>query len=329
MVGKYVLETERSIRDGIAKGLYTSSTYDVVRDANKSFVRHLKRPDKETIPASVAQISNTIIIQADMERFVSALIETKNTEIADGLEIDYRSVLNNLAHYKDFGTRLDQLNSKSLDAISSFELRSEQILKDYAYIHKESDRCLRILDSYVNMLFVYVMSGYWHYREDFSKDTTALLKLDDLEKPVKEFYEWLLQNGSDAKRAVGQSVYAHIFLDKPDEINLIGTLVQHDRRYASETDFFRSYGKNCIGRDRVSSHEPYRAERPHPWQSNVENRFNLALSFHDILDKIANIRDIIYELRTAGEIDESEIVFGEGYLPSPLSIFRIEKKPDA
>lgn len=328
MTGLRTLEDEHSVRKKIASGQYSSSVVEMVKDERNLFVRQLKRPDQDTVPASVAQVFNTVIVQADITQFIDALIATGKESVAAGLEVCYRSVINSLRHFRDLGARLDQLNQKSLDAIAEFEYESLGRLGDYDYFYKNSDQSIKILNHYANVLFVYVMSGYWLYKSDFAKDQTATDKLNDLEVSVKAFYERILQHGFNEENAVSQSVYAHIFLDKPEQIKLIGTLMEHDSRYAAESDFYRKYSEKCINKSVVSS-DPYKAQRPRPFQSGAEHRLQMATQIHGVLEKIANIRDVIEELKALGSIDETQVILGEGVLASPISVFRIEHKPGA
>lgn len=329
MTGQRTLEDENSVRKKIASGQYSSSVVEMVRDEKNLFVRQLKRPDQDTVPASVAQVFNTVIVQADISRFIDALIATGNESIAADLEISYRSVINNLRHFRDLGGRLDQLNEKSLDAIAKFEYESLGRLGDEEFFYKNSKSSIKILHHYANILFIYVMSGYWLYMSEFTKDQTATDKLDFLEAPTKALYEKILQSGYNEQVEVSQSVYAHIFLDKPAQIGLIGTLIEHDSRYGVESDFFRRYSEKCIEKSRVVNGDPYKAERPHPYRSGAEHRLEMAIGIHGVLEKIANIRDVIEELHILGSINESHVVLGEGIISSPISVFRIEHKPDA
>ncbi|AQT97167.1 hypothetical protein B1R45_29220 [Pseudomonas azotoformans] len=317
--------SEKSIRDNIQNGSYSSEIVEVVRDEKKSFVRQLKRPDTDTIPASVVQIHNTVIYQADLHGFVDALIKSQSDKVDDDLNIQYREVLEGLKHYRDLEGDLDILNSDSRKATAAFGFRSSKLLKPTPEFMNNPERGLRVLDSYANIIFIYVMSGYWRYREKFANDTSAITQLESLKSEIQPLYEWLLQQG-DNDDSVAQSVYAHIFLDQPDDIKLIGKLVEYDNRYNTDLDFFQAYSKKCLDKAHILYDQPYIAKRPHPGKSNVNSRLELALELHNIIVKIDNIRDVFMELKEAGKIDESHVIFSEEALASPLSIFRIETK---
>ncbi|MCV2220595.1 hypothetical protein [Pseudomonas mercuritolerans] len=326
MASKYTLLSEKSVRAAVQDGVFTSKAVDIVRDGNNSFVRHLERQDTPTIPSSVVQIHNNYIYEADTSKFISAVVDIQNQYITGELKIKYDEVIVGLTTYQEQGCDLELLNTDTRKSLSAFGERSAQILSPESnnpYLEGES---LEVLDSYTNLIFVYVMSGFWRFRSRFSKDSVATNKLDTLESEVRPLYSWLLQNGKEHENQIGRSVYAYIILEKPEKVDVIAQLVQYDKRYSSALDVIKSFSLECI--DRKNWFEPYKVSRL-PNHARSEDRLRVALRLHDILNKIGNIRSVIDELKAAGDIKVSDILLGGEYLDSPLSLFRIENKPDA
>lgn len=326
MVSKYTLLSEKCVRDAVQDGVFTSKAVDIVRDGNNSFVRHLERQDTPTTPSSVVQIHNNYIYEADTSKYINAIIDIQNQYITGELRIKYDEIIVGLTTYKEQGSDLELLNTDTRKSLSAFGERSSQILSPKSNEPYLDDASLEVLDSYTNLIFVYVMSGFWRFRSGFSKDSIATNKLETLESEVRSLYSWLLQNGKEYENPIGRSVYAYILLEKPEEIEVIGQLVQYDDRYSSALDFVSSFSQKCI--DRKGWSEPYKVSRL-PNDACGEDRLRIALKLHDILNKISNIRSVIDELKAIGEIKVSDILLGGEYLNSPLSLFQIENKPDA
>lgn len=327
MSSKFTLLNEASIRAAVSDGLLKSETVDVIRDQKNSFVRHLKRQDTPTVPASIVQVVNNVIYEADTTKFVDAVIDVQRQYIVDELRIRYDEVIVGLATYKKFGTDLEDLNLEARKSLSAFGARSSQILCPKNATPFLENASIEILDSYVSLIFVYVMSGFWRFRSQFSEDPVAIPKLDMLEAEVKNLYSWLLQNERGSNHLVGDSVYAHVLLDKPDEIEVINQLVEYDDRYNSGMDFIKAYSVQCIQRKAVGWKEPYKVDRIKT-DSRAGERLQISLKLHDILYKIDCVRNVIEELKVIGDIKVSEIILGGDYLSSPLALFRIESKPD-
>lgn len=326
MASKYTLLSEKSVRTAVQEGVFTSKTVDIVRDGNNSIVRHLDRQDTLTVPASVVHIHNNVIYEADTSKFLTAVIDVQNQHIDGELKIKYDEVIDSLASYKEQGCDLDLLNTDARKSLSSFGARCSKILDPDSGKPYLEDSSLDVLDSYVNLIFVYVMSGFWRFRSDFSEDSLAIRKLDKLEPEVTSLYRWLLQNEKENENNLAKSVYAYILLDKPDEMETINQLVQYDSRYTSALDIIKSFSKNCV--DRSHWNEPHKIKKL-PGDARCDDRLKIALRLHDILSKIANIRGVIEELKAFGEIKVSDIMLDGEYLISPLSLFKIEYKPDA
>jgi hypothetical protein len=324
---KYTLLSEASIRAAVSDGRLKSQTVDVIRDEKNSFVRHLKRQDTPTVPASIVQIVNNVIYEADTSKFVDAVIDVQRQYIVDELRIRYDEVIVGLASYKQLGSDLEDLNIDARKSLSAFGARSSQILCPKNATPYLDEASIEVLDSYVNLIFVYVMSGFWRFRSRFSQDPVATPKLDKFEDEVKLLYSWLLQNGKDYENTLGKSVYAHIFLDKPDDIQVINQLVEYDDRYTSGMDVIKAYSLKCIERKGLGWNEPYKLNRIKT-DARAEERLEIALKLHGILYKIECVRNIIEELKAVGEIKVSEILLSDNYSNSFLSLFRIENKPD-
>lgn len=326
MSKKYSLFSEQRVKQGIVSGEFSVTNIALVRDGVGSIVKHMKGSGEGLIPPSIVQINHNTIYEADMGQIVNALIRERNAEVADGLADQYKLVLDNLAYYRDHGERLNDLNSKSLDASSVFESRIDRFIDTIDSFRKDGRRNIKIIDSYVNVIFVYVMSGYWLLRGKFRNDSTSRNKLSSLEGKVRELYQELLIAKNCDEFALRDSVYAHLYLDKDSDIKLIDRLVKHDSRCNSSLDFFESYRNKCIEKKWKNGGSSYTTSKSDDYASNVDSRLELALGLYEILEKIHNINNIIDELTAAGKIDESQIDVGLDAIQSPLAIFRIESK---
>jgi len=328
MSSKYSDLTTNDVRRLINKGEYTVETIELVRD-NGTIVRHLEATEINPLPRSIVSYSvySETIQEVNLDAVVSAIAEDRNRAISASLSIQYNSVLDNLAYYRDHGNRLDLLNSKSLDAIAHFEFGSNQGLGSLESFWYNPDDTVRTVDSYANILFVYIMSGYWLHGQNFSVDTTSTTKIEKLESSVRKIYQKLLIDhdgpGEPSKAALINSVYAYAYLERKVDTKIIGDLVSHDNRCNTPVDFFESFSKLCIEKKWNNGRDRYEYEAVDSYRNNAEGRLKYATMLHDILTKIENIKGIIPQLRAAGEIDESSVKLGSGFVRSPLSIIKV------
>ncbi|WP_179179362.1 hypothetical protein [Pseudomonas sivasensis] len=328
MSSKYSDLTEEDVRRLVNNGVYTVETIELVRD-NGTIVRHLEATEISPVPSSVLtyNIYNQTIQEVNLDGVVRAIANDRNRSISDGLTIQYDSILNNLAYYRDHGSRLDPLNSKSLDAISPFEFQCKRSFGSLESFWVNPDEAVRTVDAYANIIFIYIMSGYWLHGCKFSDDSTSISKLEYLENGVRHIYQQLLINWEAGKElsehALINSVYAYAYLDEKVDVKIINDLVQHDSRCNTALDFFESFSEHCIEKKYLGGSEVYKSNAADKFRSNADGRLKYATQLHDILTKIENIKGVIPQLRAAGQIDESHINLGVDFVKSPLSIIRV------
>jgi len=323
---KYSDLTPDDVRQFINNGTYTVETIDLVRD-NGTIVRHLEPTESLPLPSSVLSynIYNQTIQEVNLDRVFDAIANERDKAISESLDIQYNVVLDNLAYYKDHGKRLDLLNSKSLDAISSFEFGSMRGLSSLENFWEKPDTTILTVDSYSNVLFVYIMSGYWLHGHQFGVDTTSRTRLAKLERTVQKIYEQLLIECDDKvdKYSLGRSVYAYVYLARDINTKIIHDLVLHDSRCDTPLDFFESFSEHCVEEEWRNGGATFKTYTENHFRTNVDGRLKYATKLHDILTKIQNIKGVMSQLCAAGEIDESRIQLGDGFVRSPLSIIRI------
>ena len=333
MSSQYSDLTTNDVRRLINKGEYTVELIELVRDKG-TIVRHLEATEISPLPASIVSynVYSQTIQEVNLDGVVRAIAEDRNRAISESLSIQYNNVLDNLAYYRDNGRRLDRLNSKSLDAISHFEFGSMRGLKSLEDFWVDPDDVVRTVDSYANILFVYIMSGYWLHGRDFSVDTTSATKIESLEKAVRNIYQNLLieydVHGESEKIALINSVYAYVYLEPEVDTKIIQDLVIHDNRCDTPIDFFEDFSKFCLEKKWNNGRDKYEYEAVNNHRKNAAGRLKYATKLHDILTKIENIKAIIPQLHAVGEIDESSLKLGPGFVRSPLTVIRVESKID-
>ncbi len=320
---KYSLLTDSDIEKGLRDELFQKENIALIRDNEGKIVRHLPITclEKSIIPPTLIQINSTYIYQADIKPVIDAIIETKNIELFEDLEEKYQIVIDNLTYYKDHNNRLDELNSKSLDASSVFEKRTERYLANID-INKlgdvDIDRCLTMLDSYVNILFIYIISTYWLHKENISNDTIAKKKIINFEEKVKNIYEqlltesWIDENNTN-RITMHNSLYSKFLLDeKGDGIYKIEKLLKHDSRFSSITEFMAFISRFFI--KRKNEYNSYHGESQVRYEieintsgNNDEQKSNFAEKLFEILEKIEILKNIYSEVAKVGEIDLEKI----------------------
>lgn len=323
---KYSLLTSSDIEAGLINDRFKKEDISLIRDKEGRIVRHLPIVEVKdsVIPPSIIQVNNTYIYQTDIRPVIDALIETKNVEIFHDLSEKHQAVIDSLTYYRDHESRLDELNSKSLDASSVFEKRVEVYLNgiDLNNLEKtDIERCISMLDSYLNIIFVYLMSTYWIHNKKVSNDTIAGRKIADLDRQVRHIYEQLLASSSVNKEnttiiPMHNSLYARYFLVKKNGMKEIERFVKHDSRFDSLTGFMDfiqrcfikkiepPYDYNCQARD-PDKYEISINLNENDRSANKKNEFMQKL--FDVLEKIEMVKNIHSELIEVGEIDFSSI----------------------
>lgn len=323
---KYSLLTSSDIEAGLINDRFKKEDISLIRDKEGKIVRHLPIVEVKdsVIPPSIIQVNNTYIYQTDIRPVIDALIETKNVEIFHDLSEKHQAVIDSLTYYRDHESRLDELNSKSLDASSVFEKRVEFYLNgiDLNNLEKtDIERCISMLDSYLNIIFVYLMSTYWIHNKKVSNDTIAGRKIADLDRQVRHIYEQLLASSSVNEENTNiipmhNSLYARYFLVEKNGMKEIERFVKHDSRFDSLTDFMDFIQRCCI--KKIESPYDYNRQTRDPDKyeisinlnenersANKKNEFMQKL--FDVLEKIEMVKNIHSELIEVGEIDFSSI----------------------
>ena len=323
---KYSILTESDIAEGIKQGIFQKENIELVRDKEGKIVKHLKRSclEKTIIPPTLIQVNSTYVYQADIKPIIDAIIETQDIKLFEELEEEYQVVIDRLIYYRDHNDRLNDLNSKSLDASSIFEKRTERFLKNIKIDELggiDIESCTTMLDSYINILFVYIISTYWIHKDKISNDTIAERKIEKLKKNVRYIYEQLLaqsQNDKGTERIpMHGSLYANYLLEDKNGIRKIEMLIKHDSRFSSLTDFMAFIQRCFLKKNDPGFNYQYNYQEPVRYEidirldkddkSNLDIKNKFVSNLFDILEKISILKNIYYEIRDAAEIDFDKI----------------------
>ncbi|MDQ6962400.1 MAG: hypothetical protein Q9M28_07695 [Mariprofundaceae bacterium] len=340
---KYSLLTNSDIEVGLKGGRFKKEDISLIRDTEGKIVRHSAMTDIQdnVIPSSIIQINNTYIYQADIRPVIEALIETRNVEIFQDLSEKHHAVIDSLTYYRDHESRLDELNSKSLDASSVFEKRVEVYLNgiDVNDLEKtDIKHCIAMLDSYLNIIFVYLMSTYWIHNEKVSNDTIAGRKIADVDSKVRKIYEQLLAESSlDEKNRttipMHNSLYSRYFLSEKNGVEEIERLIKHDSRFSSLTDFM-SFIQRCFF-EKIATYYDHANQRQVPerheisikldeYSKSERKKIEFSKMLFDVLEKIEMIKNIHSELIEVGKIDFGSIeIYSESEANKALQLTAI------
>ncbi len=121
-------------------------------------------------------------------------------------------------------------------------------------------------------------------------------------------------------------MYAYVYLEPEIDTKIIQDLVIHDSRYDTPIDFFEGFSRLCLEKKWNNGRDKYEYEAVNNHRKNAEGRLRYATKLHDILTKIENIKCIIPQLHAVGEIGESSLKLGAGFVRSPLTVIRVEGK---
>ncbi|KAA3667206.1 hypothetical protein [Pectobacterium carotovorum] len=316
MTKKYALITDKEIDEGLSSGDYKKDKIGLIRNKDGQIVKHLKEGEEKkeySIPSTIIQINQNVIYQADLGPVIESILKIDNTRFFGELEETYQIVLDKLKYYKDHKQRLDELNSKSLEALSLFEIRLERSLKEINTQHPSKDNTDRVfesLDRYFNVIFIYIISAYWLHGSKFSNDHIASEKIKNIEIKIRPIYEALLIKGDITSDSLANSVYAHLFINGMEKIHLIDKFVKYDSRCNTSLDFFESFSKLCKleNYDYAQACSFIKAE----YSDFIEYRIELSEKLYHAMDKIEYLKNINGELLSVGsikieEIDESNI----------------------
>lgn len=340
---KYSLLTSLDIEAGLKDARFQKEDISLIRDKEGRIVRHLPVTSiqDDVLPPSIIQINSTYIYQADIRPVIEALIETRNVEIFQDLSEKYQTVIDSLTYYRDHKSRLDELNSKSLDASSVFEKRVGVFLNaiNVSDLEKTDIKsCIEMLDSYLNIIFVYLISAYWIHDKNVSKDTIAGRKIADLDNQVRHIYEQLLADSSVNKEGTNiipmhNSLYARYLLSEKNGMKEIERLIKHDSRFSSPMDFM-GFIKRCFFEKKDSYYDYNRQYQvPEKYEISInlgaidkstEKRVEFSQRLFEILEKIEMLRNIHSELIEVGDIDFGTIeVYSESEANNALQLTTI------
>lgn len=323
---KYSLLTSSDIEAGLKNEYFQKVDISLIRDKEGRIVRHLPVASikNSVIPPSIIQINNNYIYQADIYTVIEALIETRNVGIFQDISEKYQTVIDSLTYYRDHKSRLDELNSKSLEASSVFEKRVEVYLNniDVTDIGKtDIENCITMLDSYLNVIFVYLISIYWIHDKNVSKDTISGRKISELYNLVRHIFEQLLAESSKDENGINRfpmhdSLYARYLLLEDNGMKEIEKFIKHDSRFSSVVDFM-DFIKRCFlekkstDYDYNSQHQAFATFEIKIKLSKNDTYKNKKIKFlqglFETLEKIKMLKNIHSELIEAGKINLSDI----------------------
>lgn len=319
MSNKYSLITEQEIIDGLSNGELSKEKIGLIRNKAGQIVKHIKEQEIEAspIPSTLIQVHQNIIYQADLSPVIDSITEINNVRLFESLEEIYHVVLDKVRYYKSHKQRLDELNSKTLEALSIFEKRIKRHIDGIDTKNpSQDDRFFGALDSYLNLIFIYMISAYWLHNDQLSKDTISLNKIDNLESWVRDIYKKLLINGEVGFQSLQNSVYAHLFINGGTNIHLIDKLVKHDDRCKSSLDFFESFRDTCISSDYRSIHQfngPIN-------NGSLDGRLKFSERLYEVLEKIGYLRNIFNELINVGSINIEDLDYGDDQANKKLQL---------
>ncbi|MDW7748709.1 hypothetical protein [Halomonas sp.] len=300
-MGKYDLITDSDIRRGIEEGEFKLEDVSIVRHRTGHVVKHLKNNDatESPVPPTIFQVHKNIIYQADLEPILSAMLELKNSELFEDLNERYQIVLSHLKYYISHEKRLDELNSKSMEALTIFDTRLKRCLEGVntgSSASVEISRISEMLECYSKLSFIYLLSTWWLHKEGIAKDLFLSEKIHNMESLVKEVYKHVLW---DNNQPLSESVYAYLFIHGGENIHKIDKFIKNDDRVESALDFFESYRNDCMVKSARSN--PSFQGVNNIW--HAEYNFEIAEMLNNSLVQIKCVKNNFNELLEAGNID--------------------------
>jgi len=341
MSTKYSMITEKDIRKGLENGTFEKGG-TVIKDAKtKEIVKHLKENNNiDTIPTQLFQftqnVNHTIIYQVDIQPYIDKLIEMNNIKLLDDLYESYETIIKNLEHYKSYNDELNTLNRHSRDALSKFENNISKYINELDFNDlKNTDSITSIVNSYIDILFIYLISTYKLYGKKLSNDTIIRKQITLLKDKITNLYMQLLvksfKNDEEITQIpnIEQSLYGYLLFEKRNKEDLgiyqIKKYIKYDNRFSSITDFMAFIQEYTI--QKINNNGSFYGNSNnldkryyvdvHIYDiSIIENKQNFIDSLFNILEKIDNLDNIYNELKKLTDIDSKEI---KSYLSSDES----------
>ena len=340
MSTKYSILTEKEVQKGLEEGKFERGG-TVIKDVKtKEIVKHLKEnEDSANIPSQLFQftqnINHTIIYQVDIQPYIDKLIKMNNIKLFDELYESYETIIKNLEHYKSYNDELDTLNRHSRDALSKFENNISKYIDELEFNDlKNTDSIINIVNSYIEILFIYLISTYKLYGEKLSNDTIVKKQISWLKDKISTLYKQLLVKSrieeKDNKKTniisnIENSLYGYLFFNERNKDNLgiykIKKYIKYDNRFSSVTDFVAFIQENII-QENNKYHNRYHLAKSYFVDIKIKdtnmliNKQKFIDNLFDILEKIDNLDNIYKELITLNDIDSNEI---KAYLESDKS----------
>ncbi len=338
MSSKYSMITENDVKEGLENGKFEKGG-TVIKDAKtKEIVKHLKENNDSTnIPPQLFQfiqnVNHTIIYQVDIQPYIDKLIEMNNIQLFDELYESYETIIKNLEHYKSYNDELDTLNRLSRNALSKFENNINKYINELELDDlKNTDSIIDITNSYIDILFIYLISTYKLYGKKLSNDTIIKKQIVWLKDKITNLYMQLLVKSSKDNKGVNQisniknSLYGYLLFEKREKKNLgiyqIEKYIQYDNRFSSVTNFIAFIQEYTIKEN--NNYNNYVNDLDKTYSVDIEirdinmlkNKQNFIDNLFNILEKIDNIDNIYNELKTLTDIDSEEI---KSYITSDKS----------
>jgi len=334
--------TKQEIDKGLKEGIFKEEDKKIIRHKNGEIVKFLENEEdkKESFPSTLFQftqnINHTIIYQVDIQPYIDKLIEMNNIKLLDDLYESYETIIKNLEHYKSYNDELNILNRHSRDALSKFENNISKYINELDFNDlKNTDSITSIVNSYIDILFIYLISTYKLYGKKLSNDTIIRKQITLLKDKITNLYMQLLVKSSKDNKGVNQipnieqSLYGYLLFEKRNKEDLgiyqIEKYIKYDVRFSSITNFLafiQKYTIQTINNDHYSHYNSNNLNKQYYVDvhindiSIIENKQNFIDSLFNILEKIDNLDNIYNELKKLTDIDSKEI---KSYLSSDES----------
>ncbi|SHO81739.1 hypothetical protein MNB_SV-15-1011 [hydrothermal vent metagenome] len=328
---KYIigeLEIQKGIED---ESLKRDGT--LIRNVkNGQIVKILKEDylEKSSIPSTLVQLNNTYntnyIYQIDIKPIIETIIKIKNNEIFDELDEKYKIILEYLEHYKTHGDYISELNQNCLEGASIFEKRildfidsnDKELIND---IDKISDynQFINMLQTYINLLFVYMLSTFWKYKEKALNDTIIIKKIETIENKILNLYEQVLVCSDKDNKVtiipnISDSLYMKYIVKEDYDIQDIEKFIKYDRRFDSFIDLFSFIKKVKIKNIDTNNKNRYKNNRKLETNIQFEKKNNtnpknpkkdLVNDLFDILENLQRLKNIREEIININDNDLS------------------------
>jgi len=319
---KYSAITEQDINNGLENGIFKEDG-TLIRHKNGEIVKIVKNENKsiENFPSTLVQfntinINHTIIYQTDIQPYIDELIKNKHQKLVENLNTSYSKVIDTLSHYKTYEDRLEDLNKLSLESLSEFE----SFLKDIKQKEVTNNELITF-NSYIDILFIYMISTYKLYNKKISADTIIKDKITKLNTQVQYIYEQLLTKSSkdhEGKNNINlnDSLYAKFLLENRNDGKGIGKIekyIKYDSRFSSLSNFIVFIQKFHIKYDNYNLNKYYisidieKHNNSFYTRNSEDNKEEIVQRLFIILEKINSFYKIYEELIELGQVASQKV----------------------